>query len=88
MRRFTPFIVIGILLLCFLIIGLIFDKPTGSFSIWNQLTPPEKSKVARINSVSPPHPDGGKSNISLASIIPIPRPGGGKPTINSIHGKV
>lgn len=88
MRRFTPFIVIGILLLCFLIIGLIFDKPTGSFSIWNQLTPPEKGKVARINSVSPPQHDGGKSTISLASIKPLPPPGGGKPTLNKLDEKL
>jgi len=81
MRRFTPFIVIGILLLCSFIVGLIFDKSSDSFSIWNQLTPPERGKIACINSVLPPYSVAGKSTINLVSIIPIPRPGGGKPTI-------
>ena len=83
MRRFTPFIVIGILLISFFIIGLIFDRPASTFSIWNQLIPPEKGKIANISQYSPLHfKGGGKPTINLASIIPVPRPGGGKPTIN------
>jgi hypothetical protein len=80
MRRFTPFVVIVILFLCFFIIGLIFDNPTGSFSIWNQLSPPEKNKITGNNCGSLIRSSGGKPTISLASILPIPRPGGGKPT--------
>jgi hypothetical protein len=64
MRRFTPFVVIVILFLCFFIIGLIFDNPTGSFSIWNQLSPPEKNKITRINPVPPPG-SGGKPTLNL-----------------------
>lgn len=70
MRRFTPFIVIGLILLFFMIVGLIFDKPNGSFSIWNQIQPPS---IDGISSIIPIPMPGGK-----------PNPGGGKPTINFI----
>ena len=58
MRRFTPFIVIGILLLCSFIVGLIFDKSSDSFSIWNQLTPPKLVKHATWRP-DPPKSGGG-----------------------------
>ena len=79
MRRFTPFIIMGILLFCIIVIGLIFDKPAGSFSIWNQLAPPEKGKVVRMNPLPPPGT--GKPNLILASWSPLPPPGGGKPNL-------
>lgn len=66
MRRFTPFIVIGLILLFFMIIGLIFEKPNGSFSIWNQIQPPSKFNISSII----PRPDPGD------------KPGGGKPSVN------
>jgi len=69
MRRFTPFIVIGLILLFFMIVGFIFDKPNGSFSIWNQIQPPSKNIISSIL----PFPDPGN------------KPGGGKPSINLLN---
>jgi hypothetical protein len=77
MRRFTPFIVIGILLLCFFIIGLIFDKPSGSFSIWNQLTPPARGKHATWRPDPPKSGGGGGVKPSLATWRPDPPKSGG-----------
>ncbi len=68
MRRFTPFIVVGLILLFFMIIGLIFDEPSGSYSIWNQIQPPSKSSISGI----------------ITRPQPRPNPGGGTPTINLI----
>jgi hypothetical protein len=72
MRRFTPFIVISILLLCFFIIGLIFDKSSESFSIWNQLTPPKTGKHATWRPDPPKSGNGGGIRPSFATWRPDP----------------
>ncbi len=62
MRRFTPFIVVGIILLFFMVIGLIFDKPNGSFSIWNQIQPPQKNTFSAIKTLPQPQDPAGGGN--------------------------
>lgn len=67
MRRFTPFIIVGLILLFFMIIGLVFDEPNGSYSIWNQIQPPSKISISSILGIPYPGepPEGRKPTINL-----------------------
>ncbi len=67
MRRFTPFIVVGLILLFFMVIGLIFDKPNGSFSIWNQIQPPQKNTFSAIKTLPQPQDPAGGGKPSICN---------------------
>jgi len=69
MRRFTPFLIVGIILIVYLFIGLIFGDFKGSNCIWNQVVFPQNTDLTTWSPVKPPGiPD-------LATWSPVKPPG-------------
>jgi len=76
MRRFTPLLVLGVVLVIVFIIGIIYGDSSLSNSFWNPVEPPTKLNIATWNPVVPPGiPD-------LATWNPVVPPGIPKNFIN------
>ena len=73
MRRFTPLLIIGALLIFVFIIGIVYGDTRVTNSYWNPVEPPGFEDQASWSPMPPP--GGGKI---FASWSPMPPPGGGK----------